>query len=120
MMQAAENWPGFDPAYALDSANDGRILAERQMRPGCIIVVHVGQQYVPQMPFAEHDDMIETFPSDRANQTFRVSILPRRARCCRMISNTKSSNATNERSSITAVAIADQSARSLLPATGFG
>ncbi len=115
-MQAAENWPSFDTADALDSAKSRRILAERQMRTGCIIVVHVGPQHVPQVPLAEHDDMVETFPSDRADQALRVPILPRRARCCRVVSNTESLNATNKRCAITGVAIADQSARRLLPA----
>ncbi len=32
MMQAAENWPGFDRADALDSAKRGRILAKRGER----------------------------------------------------------------------------------------
>ncbi len=32
MMQATENWPGFDRADALDSAKRGRILAKREMR----------------------------------------------------------------------------------------
>jgi len=34
------------------------------------------EEYVAQVPLAEYDDMIETFPSDRANQPFRMSILP--------------------------------------------
>jgi hypothetical protein len=28
------------------------------------------------VPLAEHDDMIKTFPSDRADQPFSMSILP--------------------------------------------
>jgi hypothetical protein len=34
---------------------------------------------VAQMPLAEDDDMIKAFPPDRANQPFRMSILPWRA-----------------------------------------
>jgi hypothetical protein len=33
-----------------------------------------------QVPLAEHDDMIKTFPSDRADQPFSMSILPWRPR----------------------------------------
>jgi hypothetical protein len=29
-----------------------------------------------QMAFAEHDDMIEAFPADRADQPFCVCVLP--------------------------------------------
>ena len=39
------------------------------------IIVHIGEEDVAQVPLAE-DDMIKTFPSDRANQPFRMSILP--------------------------------------------
>ena len=31
------------------------------------------------MPLAEDDDMVETFPPDRADQPFRMSVLPWRA-----------------------------------------
>jgi len=30
--------------------------------------------------FAEDDDMVKTFPSDRANQSFRMAVLPWRSR----------------------------------------
>ena len=39
------------------------------------------------MPLAEDDDMVKTFPSDRANQSFRMSILPWRSRRGRPITN---------------------------------
>jgi hypothetical protein len=31
---------------------------------------------MPQLPLAEHHDMIETFPTDRGNQALRIAILP--------------------------------------------
>ena len=34
-----------------------------------------------QVSFAEDDDMIKTFPSDRPNQPFRMTILPWRLGC---------------------------------------
>jgi hypothetical protein len=36
---------------------------------------------VAQVPLAEDNDVIKTFPSDRANQPFRMSILPWRLGC---------------------------------------
>ena len=32
---------------------------------------------MPQVPLAEHHHMIETFPTDRADQPLRIAILPR-------------------------------------------
>jgi hypothetical protein len=31
---------------------------------------------MPQVPLAEHNDMIETFPADRADQALRIPVLP--------------------------------------------
>jgi hypothetical protein len=39
------------------------------------------------MPLAEDDDMVKTFPSDRTNQSFRMSILPWRSLCGGPITN---------------------------------
>ncbi len=38
MMKAAENRPSFDTADALDSAKGRRILAERQVRSGRVVI----------------------------------------------------------------------------------
>ena len=40
------------------------------------MMVSIGMQYVPEMPFAKDHDMIEAFPPDRANETFASTVLP--------------------------------------------
>src|SRR5262245_56070575 len=37
------------------------------MRPGPIVVVDVLRQNLAQMPFADHDDVVKAFASNRAN-----------------------------------------------------
>jgi hypothetical protein len=49
------------------------------MRSSTITIVQVRKQNVTQMPFTNDHDVIEAFPSDRADQAFAMSILPRRA-----------------------------------------
>ena len=49
------------------------------MRSPFIITGDVGVQSPPQVRFAYHDDVVETFPSDRPDQSLRKAILPRRA-----------------------------------------
>jgi hypothetical protein len=44
------------------------------MGPGAIIILHVREKHMAQVPLAEHDDMVKTFPSDRADQPFSMSI----------------------------------------------
>ena len=46
------------------------------MCPGAVVIRHIRKEYVVQVPLAEYDDVIKTFPPDRANQPFRMSILP--------------------------------------------
>jgi hypothetical protein len=45
-----------------------RILIQGQMRAYLIVVVHVRQQDVSKVPFAQNDDMIDAFPSDRTDE----------------------------------------------------
>jgi len=56
--------------------------------------VRVRQQHVAQMALAEHHDVINAFPADRADQPFCGGVLSERARRRRTISNTDGSNQT--------------------------
>jgi hypothetical protein len=47
------------------------------MRPDVIVIGGIGSKHPAQMGFTEDDDMIEAFPADRADQPFRVPVLPR-------------------------------------------
>jgi hypothetical protein len=46
------------------------------MCPRAIVIVHVRKEHLAQVPLAKDDDMVKTFPPDRANQPFRMAILP--------------------------------------------
>jgi hypothetical protein len=58
------------------------------------------------MPLAKHQDMVEAFPSDRANQPLIIAILPWRLWRCRLIPNTHHPNAPGEGLAVGAVPIA--------------
>ena len=60
------------------------------------------------MPLAEHDDMIKAFPSDRANQPFRMAILPWRAWRSWPVANAHGTKPPGENLAIDPVAIADE------------
>jgi Integrase core domain len=53
-----------------------------------------------------NDDVIKTFPSDRADQPLRISVLPRRPRRDGSVANAHGPNAPDEGSAIRAVAVA--------------
>ena len=43
-----------------------------------------------------HDDVVQAFPADRADQAFRIAVLPRRACRGRMIADAKGMNSPDE------------------------
>jgi hypothetical protein len=57
MMQSAKNGLRLDSPKSLNSTLNGCILAQGQVRAGCIVIIHVGRQHVAQVLLAEHDDM---------------------------------------------------------------
>jgi hypothetical protein len=77
-MKSAEDRPRCDPAVAVDRPMGRRILTQRQMRPEFIVIAGIGRKDPAQMGFAEDDDVIEAFPTDRADQSLRMPIQPRR------------------------------------------
>ena len=78
MMQSTEDGSELDASDCVHRAPNWRIFRQRQVRSSSVVVIHVGQQQMPQVPRAEHHDMVETFPTDRADQTLRIAVLPGR------------------------------------------
>src|SRR5438128_558163 len=96
MMQPAENGPRLDTPKLLNSTVNGRILAQRQVRARRVVVVHIRHQHVAQVPLAEHNDMVEALPTDRADQALGIAVLPRRAWGRGTIPNAERADAANE------------------------
>jgi len=53
---------------------------QRQMCPRSFVVLHVPSQDASQAGGIEDDDVIETLPSNRSDESFDVPVLPRRSR----------------------------------------
>ena len=68
-----------------------------------------------QMLLAKDDDMIKTFASDRADQPFAMSILPRRSRRGRPVTNPHRPKTPREYLAIDAVAIANHDSAASFP-----
>jgi len=65
-----------------------------------------------------HDNMVEAFPADRANQPLSISVPPWRACRGRTVANAKRPNSADEYTAVTSIPIMDQIGGDLLPATG--
>ena len=86
-MKVAENGRGFYRADGLSLPMDGSILIESAMGPRSIVIGSVFAKNPAQVCLAEHDQLVDTFPSDRADQSLCVPILPWRPRRDRLIPN---------------------------------
>ena len=79
MMQAADFRKGNDVAGRgkLYATGPRAVLAEREVRSCVVMVLKIAQQYPAQVALIEDDDMIQTFPADRTDETLSVGVLPR-------------------------------------------
>jgi hypothetical protein len=77
MMKSTEDRPSSDFTEPLNGTKKRYVLGECKMRPDIVVIVAVSPEDPAQMGFAEDDDVIETFPADRADQPLRMLVLPR-------------------------------------------
>ena len=77
MMKSTEDRPSSDFTEPLNGTKKRYVLGECKMRPDIVVVVAVSPEDPAQMGFAEDDDVIEAFPTDRADQPLHMAILPR-------------------------------------------
>ena len=75
MVQPAENWAAKKLPGPFRYTRTGH-PSPGEMRAGAIVICHVRQQQVEEVAFAEHDNVVEAFPSDRTDQPFRIPVLP--------------------------------------------
>ena len=90
------------------------------MRARVIVILHMREKYVAQVSLAEDDNMIEAFPSYRANQAFSMSILPWRSWRGWSVANAHGAKSPFEYLAVDAVAVADDITWRGLPAAGLG
>ena len=56
------------------------LVVEGLMRAGGVVVREVAAQQTAEVPFVDHDDVIEAFPTNRADDALGEGILPGRPR----------------------------------------
>jgi hypothetical protein len=72
-----------------------------------------------QTTLIEHNEMVQTFPSDRANEALAIRILPRGMRSGEHLVNPHGMGSCRERLAINSVAIAQQVAWCTIPGEGL-
>src|ERR1700726_1754294 len=89
------------------------------MRARAIVICHVRQQQVAEVALAEHDNVVKAFPSDRTDQPFGISVLPRGTRRSWSVANAYRSESADKDVTIGPVPVTNEIAGSLLPPACF-
>jgi hypothetical protein len=79
MMKAFQDRLGSDDADALNCSMERGIFVERAMNSRRIIIGNILPKDPTQMRLRKHDHVVETLPSNHADQPLGVRVLPRRA-----------------------------------------
>jgi hypothetical protein len=97
-----------DPAHRrrLDRSANWRVLAQRQVSPGSLIVLDVGFEDAPQTGFVQNDHMIQAFAPNGPDQALDVGILPGRLRSSEKFPDTQPVRRFTKLLSVSSVPIA--------------
>src|SRR4030081_3076655 len=90
------------------------------MRASRVVVDRERSQQMPEMPLAEHDNVVKTFPPDRTDRPFTISVLPRRSRRGWPIPNIHRPKAADEDVTVDGVAVTNDVSRRYFPTIGLG
>jgi hypothetical protein len=103
-MKAAENGSGCDCADVLNSSMNWTILVQTPMGPQAFVIGGMLAKDPAQVSFSEHDQVVDAFTPDRADQSLRVAILPRRAGRDRLVPD---AHGTSRRLTVVTFLVAD-------------
>ena len=85
-----------------------------------VVILEVFTENSNQMCFVQHDDVIETFSSDRADDALCVSVLPRGARRRQYFLDSQIGNATANDMPIDTVTVSDKESWCFVEGKGLG
>jgi hypothetical protein len=94
--------------WRLDFARMGALVVERLMRAGGVVVREVPAQQAAEVAFVDHDDVIEAFASNRADDALSEGILPGGARGNEDLAHPQSRHPPCEHIAVDRVPIAEQ------------
>jgi hypothetical protein len=119
MMKTAEKWRRRNATNGMYCSRRRRVLVDRKVRASLVIVGSVRSQQMAEMPLAEHDNVVKTFPPDRTDRPFTISVLPRRSRRGWPIPNAHRPKATDEDVTVDGVAVTNDVSRCCVPTIGL-
>ena len=119
-MESAKKWRRQNPTNGMYCSRRRRVLVDRKVRASLVIVGRVRSQQMAEMPLVEHDNVVKTFPPDRTDRPFTISVLPRRSRRGWPIPNAHRPKAADEDVTVDGVAVTNDVSRRYFPTIGLG
>src|SRR5215472_6079596 len=121
MVQATDLGNRYDRPHPgrLNGPPKRRILAEREVRAGALVVIEVRFQDAPQTGLIQDDHVIQAFPTNRADQSLNVGVLPGRLRCCENLTDAKPAGCLLKFLSVAPIPIAQQVMWGAVPRKSF-
>jgi len=120
MVKSAEKWRRQNATDGMCCSRRRRVFVDRKVRASLVIVGRVRSQQMAEMPLAEHDNVVKTFPPDRTDRPFTISVLPRRSRRGWPIPNAHRPKAADEDVTVDGVAVTNDVSRRYFPTLGLG
>jgi hypothetical protein len=120
VIKAAENGTGFDCSNALNSPMDRTILVQGLMGPHAVVIGGILAKNPVQVSLSEYDEVVEAFPPDRADQSFRVPVLPWRASGDWLVANAHGAEPAPDRSAVNPILVSDHIAWGFIPRKRLG
>src|SRR6266704_206997 len=120
MMKATKDRLECDRADALNRPMERGILVQRAMNARYIIISGKLAQDPAQVRLPEHDHVVETFPSDRADQSLDVRVLPRRSGRDRLVPNAHCAQTLHEDQALRSVPVPNKVTRCTVPGERLG
>jgi len=115
MVQPTEDRLGDNIPEPLNPALAGRILPQHKVGPTFVIVARILRQDAPKVRFVEYNYVIGALPARRPDQAFNITILPRRPKGCRTVSDAHCPEAGLECCPIRSVIVPNQIPRCRIP-----
>jgi hypothetical protein len=120
MVKSAKKWRRQNATNGMYCSRRRRVLVDGEVRASLVIVGRVRSQQMAKMPVGEHDNVVKTFPPDRTDSPFTISVLPRRPRRVRPIPNAHRPKAADEDVTVDGVAVTNDVSRRYFPTIGLG
>ena len=108
VMEATELWNCDNLSNLQRRSRKRTLLVEAQMGSRFVVVAEIRRQRFLEMASVQDDVVVQTLPSNRADESLGVWIVPGTSRCCESLLDAQRLDSQSNFRTVPAVAIADE------------